>query len=157
MTNKQLKSLELHRRQIKASITRFGEHLISLKNKQEINVTSLQRRINEFEPLLHEFNEIKSAMEGLDESEFDSDVRQKVEDVYDDLIDRTRKIVAANQEHNLDSAIVPTIVANPDRVQLQIGLLKMDLPRFSGKYAQWFPFFNTFQSLVHDNIDIGKI
>ena len=37
-----------------------------------------------------------------------------------------------------------------------IRLSKLNLPTFSGKYDEWFPFFDTFNSVIHSNLSLSN-
>lgn len=39
----------------------------------------------------------------------------------------------------------------------QVWLPKLNLPTFSGNYEEWFPFFDTFHSIIHTNESIDNI
>ncbi|XP_018377662.1 PREDICTED: uncharacterized protein LOC108770525 [Trachymyrmex cornetzi] len=38
-----------------------------------------------------------------------------------------------------------------------IRLPKLDLPKFSGKYDEWYPFFDSFNSLIHINASLSDV
>lgn len=39
----------------------------------------------------------------------------------------------------------------------QIHLLKIAIPKFSGHYEDWYPFFSTFESMIHANTKLSNI
>ncbi|XP_018403198.1 PREDICTED: uncharacterized protein LOC108780103 [Cyphomyrmex costatus] len=39
--------------------------------------------------------------------------------------------------------------------EMHIRLPKLNLPSFSGKYDEWFPFFDTFNSVIHSNASLS--
>ncbi|XP_071580996.1 uncharacterized protein [Temnothorax nylanderi] len=38
-----------------------------------------------------------------------------------------------------------------------VRLPKLDLPKFSGKYDEWFPFFDVFNSIIHSNASLNNV
>jgi len=38
-----------------------------------------------------------------------------------------------------------------------VRLLKLDLPSFSGKYDEWFPFSDIFNSVIHSNASLSNV
>jgi len=40
---------------------------------------------------------------------------------------------------------------------MHIRLPKLNLPTFFGKYDEWFPFFDIFNSVIHSNISLSNM
>ncbi|XP_071643023.1 uncharacterized protein [Temnothorax longispinosus] len=48
-------------------------------------------------------------------------------------------------------------MSDQSEAQLRVRLPKLDLPNFTEKYDEWFPFFDTFNSVIHSNTSISNI
>lgn len=61
------KCYEIQHKQIRTAVERFRTSLNSLSGRDKIDCLTLQRRINEFDPLLDKFNTVQSLIEDLNE------------------------------------------------------------------------------------------
>lgn len=96
----------------------------------------------------------------LDTSELDDkETRVKFETEHHGAIALSKEILQKNTKGD-------KTVTNPsdNSTLLNRGLLisstrlpKIDLPKFDGSYNEWFPFHDTFCSLIHENDDISRI
>lgn len=48
-------------------------------------------------------------------------------------------------------------VSEISELLMKVRLPKLNLPTFSGNYNKWFPFFDTFHSLIHSNASLDDI
>lgn len=143
------KSLVLQRGQIKASLTRFSNHVSSLAGKKVVDVNNLQRRIADAEPLLKEFNDIQSAIEQQTET-IDDSQREEFENTYYESISKANDLILKHKPKALPET------RNSD-LPSQIRLPRIDLPKFDGNYERWFPFYDTFVAVIHSSSDLSEI
>jgi len=95
-----------------------------------------------------EYNEVQSRLESLDESEgCDWD---GFEEAINALSAKIRELIFPSPTLRT-SIFSPSSVRDSDR-STHIRLPKLNLPTLSGKYDKWFPFFDTFNSIIHSNI-----
>lgn len=65
-------------------------------------------------------------------------------------------LVKATEYISVSSAPQPTSSYQNSQLD-QIKLPPIQLPSFSGKYSEWTSFYDTFTSLIHDNLQISSI
>lgn len=150
----QLKALKNKRKVIKAAVTRFESFI---DNVRDSNINQIENRIDKFSNTYEEFNLVQAQIEELDESEFDTTEREEFENRFFDLKTRSQQLVINNVR-----AESSTTSESNESGRLSNSLVKLptiNLPSFSGAYEDWFPFYDTFNSLIHNDsslLDIQK-
>ena len=102
-----------------------------------------------------EYNEMQSRLELLDESEGCD--RDGFEEAFYALSAKIRELISSLPTLRT-SIFFPSSssVRDSDR-GMHIRLPKLNLPTFSGKYDEWFPFFDTFNSVIHSNTSLSNM
>lgn len=81
--------------------------------------------------------------------------REFFEETYFELIASIKRIILDfNLRHSVqtvETAQSVSPVAAEVNSALNICLPKLDLPKFSGKYEDWFPFYKMFNAATNDN------
>ncbi|XP_011687034.1 PREDICTED: uncharacterized protein LOC105449476 [Wasmannia auropunctata] len=93
----------------------------------------------------------------------DTHKQAEFEETYFQIISQFRDLILANEALTVEL----TQTHNPINNQLineqaqtrtnNLRLPKIDLPFFSGSFDEWYSFYNTFQSLIHNNPSITGI
>lgn len=163
-----LKSLLKKRSTIKKRITLFKTFLIDVQaklndakeNKTNVSrVTSidLETRFEPYVRLFADFDKIQSEIEHLHDKE-DQQIQYRAEfeeSYYQSLSLAKSLIIDCNLlgANDIAKAAAPT----SDAGNFNVKLPQIHLPKFNGSYLTWLEFRDTFQSLIHENDQIGDI
>ncbi|XP_018376531.1 PREDICTED: uncharacterized protein LOC108769820 [Trachymyrmex cornetzi] len=116
----------------------------------------LEERRSKLESYWSEYDSVQTKIELRDESEANN--RVTFEDAYFSLSARLREMLSITALPRAAASPSPsTSSATVTEHFNHIKLPKLDLPKFSGKYDEWFPFFDTFKSLIHANAALSDI
>lgn len=96
--------------------------------------------------LLDKFEDVQAEIDKL-ASEEGKDPVADFENIYFVIISEAKAILSKGSFHD----------NSKNSSQAHVRLPKIDLSKFNGTYEQWFPFFDTFKSLIHENKEINKI
>ncbi|XP_018311205.1 uncharacterized protein [Mycetomoellerius zeteki] len=155
-----LKKLNIRRGQIKALCTRAHNTLHS-DAVRDMTVAQLVKRKSKIEATWVQFDEVQNEIEMLQDSagmaEAHSFDRAEYEETYYAIVTKFQELIISRSATDL-----PVIEAHPaaNRAQASANSLKLpkiDLPSFSGNYEEWYPFHDTFQSLIHRDTSITSI
>jgi len=112
-------------------------------------VAHLEERKAKLEHYWAEYNEVQSRLESLDESE--DCYRDGSEEAFYALSAKIRELIFPSSTLRMSIfSLSSSSVRDSDR-STHIRLPKLNLPTFSGKY-EWFPFFDTFNSVIHSSL-----
>lgn len=158
MSENSLQVLNNKRKVIKATVTRFETFI---NNINENNINQLQNRIDKFSNTYEDFNSVQPQMEELDEAEYNTNEREDFENRFFELQTRSQQLII---DRNVDATrnVDQKTSALNETAGLSRSLVKLptiNLPSFSGSYEDWFPFYDTFNSLIHNDstlLDIQK-
>ncbi|KYN27942.1 hypothetical protein ALC57_02653 [Trachymyrmex cornetzi] len=84
--------------------------------------------------------------------------RNEFEETYYDITSRFQELIISRGATS--NPVTETRPANINRNRVSgtsLKLPKIDLPSFSGSYEEWYPFHDTFQSLIHRDRSINEI
>lgn len=147
-----MKNLLVKREQIASALQRFQSYLDSLIGKENIDTSNLEERLPNIRDLLNEFKKIQSEIELHDESELTkAETRINFETLYYSAVSTAKQLISSNSIQAIRNLV------RQNALKPQIRLPKIDLPKFNGSYDQWFPFFDTFNSLINSNKEITEI
>lgn len=142
----------------KGSLTRFTNFLRDCENTKRIS--ELQVRLENFEGILSEFDQVQYQIETADTSDAQSQERESFENSYFAAVASARDLIAKNKTLSasppLASASSPAY-SNSDPIQGNIQLPKINLPEFNGAYDHWLRFHDTFKLLIHNNSSLNRI
>ncbi|XP_024890294.1 uncharacterized protein LOC112466438 [Temnothorax curvispinosus] len=108
--------------------------------------------------LWDEYNDVQTKLEMLNEAEAID--RDSFETAYFDLSAKMRDLLRASSATPTVAASLPGTSANNSGLSepfSTIRLPKIDIPKFSGKYDEWFPFRDSFISIIHTNPTLRDI
>lgn len=145
------KNLILKRGQQKAKLTRFASFL----NEESDDITRIKVRAAKIESVWQEFDEIQSEIEKIDETEINTNEREEFENQYCNLMAKAENIIASGNRSS--SVNTSNSGENQTFTKMAVKLPQIELIKFSGQYAQWIPFYDTFLSLIHENTALNNI
>ncbi|KAF5281925.1 hypothetical protein FQR65_LT14451 [Abscondita terminalis] len=159
-----LKELKIKRGFLKGNLTRCKTHLnkLNLETIDKKCYLELQRRLNNLNPLIIEFNLIQSEIEFLSDSPDSEQVeRDNFEVDYYDLcstIEVTLETFTVSQQNeqsiNLNQTVCSSnLMANSTHLQLPV----INLETFSGDYEKWIEFRDCFQAIVGKNTALSNV
>ncbi|XP_070529958.1 uncharacterized protein [Cardiocondyla obscurior] len=157
------KNLATYRKQrgtVKAACTRIEKYVDTLRAVNSDARAQLEERRSRLEIYWKEFNELQTAIEDIDEA--DVPEREQFENAFYAL---TAKITTAIRSSGAEASArsSPSDLTTGSNgvfgggAVSNIRLPKLNLPTFSGRYDEWYPFRDTFRSVIHENTAIPKI
>lgn len=150
---------------IKSRITMFTKYLNNVKTIDyntitEIQIDEIQFKLDRFQSLMSQFDEIQGKIETLS-SDFEEQMNEReiIEGNFSSLICQAKKFIESyyklhksgenDSENNSCSSKSPK--------PFNIKLPTIDLPQFDGNSLKWLEFRDTFNSLVNENDYIPEI
>jgi len=116
----------------------------------------LEERRSRLEGFWSEYDDVQTKLELRDEAE--SSHRATFEEAFYVLSARMREFLAIASPAR--ATVMPSPSPSNSTVSEHFGhikLPKLELPKFSGKYEEWFPFFDTFNALIHVNASLNNV
>ncbi|KYM98425.1 hypothetical protein ALC62_10865 [Cyphomyrmex costatus] len=156
-----LKRLRIRRGQLKALCKR-AHNTLSSDVVNELNVAQLLERKAKIEVTWSQFDEIQSEIEAVldsaDTIATHEAERSDFEETYYDITSRFQDLIISRGATATSDAEARSVSTNRNRALAgNLKLPKIDLPSFSGSYEEWYPFHDTFQSLIHRDRSITEI
>ncbi|XP_011884052.1 PREDICTED: uncharacterized protein LOC105571188 [Vollenhovia emeryi] len=161
MANEQdLATLKRRRAVLQSSCTRIKTFVDSLG---AVTVTpsiaaQLEERRVKLNKNMSDYESVQTEIELLDERE--ENHRINFEDAFYALAAKMRELLrspAPSVPPPRDTTRSPSSDLDLPRSLAHVRLPKLDLPTFSGKYDEWSPFFDAFQSIIHTNESITAV
>lgn len=145
--------LKKKRTTLKAACTRIRTYIDSIDELIPEVISILEERKEKLSLYWSDYNSIQFEIESLNEEEAND--RVAFEDTFFDVTARLRRILSntTNSTMPLSQAVTNTINDSHN----QIRLPRLDLPKFSGNYADWFPFYDIFNSVINNNAKLSEI
>ncbi|XP_076301775.1 uncharacterized protein LOC143219850 [Lasioglossum baleicum] len=152
-----LKSFKRVRTTIKGQITRVQTYVLET---QDLSIYDLEARIAKVKELVVAYEDVQANIENLDEesdhvSERDSFERSAfaLQALLASHADRLRGV----REATLPSRQASTSIESTNCKPANKMLPKIQIPSFDGNLINWFSFYDTFKSLVHENVDLPNV
>lgn len=156
--------LKKKRGNIKHKLTSFKTYLnnfIATNNLDEIKITELKFRINNFESIHSEFESVQSEIEMVvEEPDLPSQhiYRSEFESEFYSTLAQANHIMTSDMELDNQSSVSQTAMSiQTPTSNTSVKLPAIQLPQFNGNYESWLGFRDTFMSLIHDNDTISPI
>ncbi|XP_071647569.1 uncharacterized protein [Temnothorax longispinosus] len=146
-----LGSLKRRRTTLKASCTRVKTHVDSITSVTPVVTAQLEERKSKLKQFWNDYNDVQTQLESLDEAEAND--RAEFEEAFFDLSSRIRALtLRPSTTRGVDTPSPTGSIAYDSTVNVRLP--KLDLPKFSGKYDEWFPFHDAFHSVIHANLSL---
>jgi len=168
MTSFEFKALKSRRASIKAQCTRT-KNAVDAIDPREIDVIYIKQRKERFAEYWNQYNEIQFKIyELLDttaditnaaelKAEQDRDA-ENFEQEYFSITTKMEHLILDGQSAVDTSNNAQTVLVESNARDIsQVHLPKISIPRFNGNYENWYPFYNTFESMIHSNTRLTNI
>lgn len=156
MANEQDPAFLRRRRAIvQGSCTRVKTFIDTIQLVTPEIILQLRTRSNKLDQFWSEYQNVQIQLEQIDENE--AGHRVNFEEAFYTL---TVRIEGLLNPPALPQGLVappPSNEIDVPRSLTHVRLPKLDLPSFSGKYEEWFPFFDSFTSIIHSNESISDV
>ncbi|XP_011881685.1 PREDICTED: uncharacterized protein LOC105569657, partial [Vollenhovia emeryi] len=150
-----LVGLKRRRATIQGSCTRIKTFVESVESISPSIKAQLEERQVRLGGFWSDYQDVQAQIELLDEAE--ASHRAGFEEAYYKLSARVRELLAPPVPVPEVVARSPSSEAASTRLLAHVRLPKLDLPSFSGEYDEWFPFRDTFNSILHTNESLTDI
>ncbi|GAB1860689.1 hypothetical protein CAJAP_01768 [Camponotus japonicus] len=151
----QISALKRKRTSIMASCTRIKTYVDSVTQVTPESIANLEERKERLATYWTEYNSLQCELEALCEDEEED--RPSFEEMFYELTAALRcRISDFSQTPSTSAAMSP--IASPAEMAASacsIRLPKLDLPKFAGKYEEWFPFYEMFNSVINSNMSLS--
>ncbi|XP_029673850.1 uncharacterized protein LOC115241992 [Formica exsecta] len=163
-----LRALKGKRTTVKAQCTRT-RNAIDAINPQTVDITYVKQRKEKFVEYWNLFNVTQGQIDEFLATDMDlenvEELRTEQETEYvnfeenyfciagkiERLLSRDYKPVDGNEARARSNGEQAPIAEGSVRDISQILLPKIVIPKFNGNYEDWYPFYNTFESMIHAN------
>lgn len=138
-------SLKKQRAIIKASCTRvktYVDNIVSLTPAIVAQVEERKEKLNEY---WSEYNDVQTQIESLDENEANN--RVTFEEAFFSLSGRIREHIKPALPNLPEGSRSSSRASDTVAIHSNVRLPKLNLPTFSGRYDEWFPFHDSFNSI----------
>lgn len=164
-----LKELKNQRKILKGMITRIQNSI-----SEQDGIQELEMRLNNLTDSLQKYNDVQAQIEVLqlediskDEETWDVEndrERAQVENQFYKTAGQIKSLImknkpsSSNPSHKTNSTVINfNSSSSMDRSELIANLKPLPLPIFTGKHCEWFTFYDSYKSLVHDDNCISDI
>ena len=168
MPPKMIEKLQHSKNQQKIIINQLNRYDNFLDNvNSEHDVVELKYRLTRIKPLLDELDKLQIIIESLENSSTGqtdeestsseplSDPREQYESLYYRVITRSQHLISKFQPDSQRS-VSPNPNLQPTN-NIQVKLPTLEIPNFDGEITQWPNFYNTFESLIHENKTLSDV
>lgn len=159
-----LKQLRQSSKNIKTQLTRFETYLKNLDDKSEhaeVVINQVQCRLDSIEPLWRSFDATQTLIENAqpdDKEDEDSDHRADFEAKYFECVAKAKFLISEFQRRKFaqnQQQVTQLQRLETNRNSLNVKLPTINLPVFNGFYDQWMEFYDTFNSLIHNDSSLN--
>ncbi|XP_011883727.1 PREDICTED: uncharacterized protein LOC105570885, partial [Vollenhovia emeryi] len=149
-------ALKRRRAVILGACTRTKTFVESLEIITPSIAAQLEERRTKLNDNWSEYQNVQLQIETLDKGE--STHRNDFENAFYTLAARIRELLVPQVLPRSETTPSPSLsnVSEIPRATTHVRLPKLELPVFSGKYEEWTPFFDAFQSIIHANASINE-
>lgn len=147
-------ALKKQRTIIKASCTRIKTYVESVTAVNPTVIAQIEERKSKLEYYWSEYNTVQTQLEIQDEAEGDD--RAAFEEAFYAVSAKIRELLRPSGPL-CATAISPSTISEVSDAANRIRLPKLNLPSFSGRYDEWFPFYDTFASVIHSNASVSRV
>lgn len=144
--------------QIKSQIKRFSKFLSNVVDESQ--VAELSVRVSNVEPLYQEFIDVILDIETIDSDRISSELeKEEFEESYFKIISKAKQLIAS-LTHPAPVPIQPLVSNSIGSCSGALNVAKLPnlgLPKFKGDYDKWTQFYETFETLVHNNPQLDEI
>lgn len=151
-----LATLKKRRTMIKSACTRIRNYVDFVRTITPAIISQIEEHKSKLERHWNEYNNLQTRIEILEETE--SSDRIAFEEAYYNLSAIMRDLLRSPSVST--NRATPPLSQNASETSgslFNVRLPKFDLPKFSGKYDEWFPFDDSFSAIIHTNATLSNI
>lgn len=149
-------ALRRRRGTIFAACTRIRTFTESITSVTPTIAAQLEERREKLGGYWSEYDSIQTKLEAHNEAEAEN--RASFEESYYALSARMREMLYSASALSASAPPSPSSFASVAAQPFNhIRLPKLELPKFTRKYDEWCPFFDSFNSLIHANTSLSDI
>lgn len=160
----QLRSLKAKRAQTKSQCTRFRSYIDGL-DAANVSVAELRQRLQKFSELWTTFDNNQTLIEELEPEDITEhgEERAEFENKYFSITADLETIIESKVEGPNPFQMPRGMRENTPATQgsnhpnEHLKLPRVNLPSFSGKFDEWMPFHNIFDSMIHRNTTLPNV
>lgn len=170
MSTQIMKALKARRTTIKAQCTRT-RNAIEAIDPRLVDVTYVKQRKEKFVEYWNQFNEVQVQIDELLATAMDLDNVEQLkteqereyvsfEESYFNIASQIERLLSPTRDsENANQAPAPQTPCLEGYVRdiSQVHLPKIAIPKFNGNYEDWYPFYNTFESMIYTNTRLTDI
>ncbi|XP_018367479.1 PREDICTED: uncharacterized protein LOC108763994 [Trachymyrmex cornetzi] len=154
--NDEVVVLKRRRAIIIGSCTRVRTFADSIESVTPPIAAQLEERRAKLDGYWSSYDEVQTKLELCDEAE--ANHRVTFEEAFYFTSAKVRELLSSASQMRATASPSPSpSISGVVNQYNHIKLPRLDLPKFSGKYDEWFPFFDSFQSLIHANPSLDNI
>ncbi|EZA55743.1 hypothetical protein X777_04162 [Ooceraea biroi] len=139
-------ALVKQRGKIKGCCTRIKTYVDAVESATPVVRAQIEDKLDMY---WSEYDTVQSSLEAIDETEVND--RAAFEEAFYSLCGKIREMLNLGAARSAAAPGPSTSVRSTTEPSIHIQLPRLNLPKFSGKYEEWFPFFDTFNSIIHSN------
>ncbi|XP_036149070.1 uncharacterized protein LOC118647739 [Monomorium pharaonis] len=143
---------------IKASCTRIETFVNSVNEVTPEIAAQLEERRSRLEIIFNEYDDIQSKIESIEGGNEEVSDRANFEEAYYALCAQIRQLM---RPASAQPVVQPRASRSPTQYSTEhaahVRLPKINLPNFCGNYDEWFPFYDSFKTLIHNNESLSNI
>ncbi|XP_077282820.1 uncharacterized protein LOC143908865 [Temnothorax americanus] len=145
---------------IKSSCTRIKTYIDSIDaaNITPSVVAQLEERRSRLDNNWSEYNSVQLQLEMTDDAEHND--RAAFEEAFYNLSAKMRELLNSHRttsRHAATPSPSSSMVSESSESATRVRLPEINLPTFSGKYDEWFPFFDVFNSIIHADPSLNNV
>lgn len=152
----ELTAFKRRRATIKVACTRMDTFVTGVNIVTPDIAAQLEERRARLDMYYKEYDDVQTQVESIDELEMDD--RRIFEEAFYSICAKIRQLLRPIDIPVSSARSSPVPSSAEDAGSLShVRLPKLNLPSFSGSYDEWFPFYDTFMSVIHGNRSLGNI
>jgi len=160
----ELAALVARRGQFKGQLTRLSTYIKD--NVENIDVDQVMLRKEKAKEVWQDYEQIQTEIEEKGVSDETEKYRAEMEKLYYETMAECERIVRKGMSTLNDLSLSDagsnsrrsdTADSNAHSVTSVVKLAAIDIPKFSGLYSEWKPFFDMFSALVHSNNKLDDV
>jgi hypothetical protein len=155
-SNPDIATFKKQRMIVKSSCTRIKTYVEGIAIATPAVAAQLEERRLKLNEQWSQYHDIQSQIEFLDETEGND--RSIFEEAYYSLCAKICELLNPTLSlHAQPTSPSTSSITNRSEHHVAVRLPKLSLPLFSGKYNEWFPFFDSFNSVIHSNASLSNV
>ncbi|KAB0799070.1 hypothetical protein PPYR_06950 [Photinus pyralis] len=147
---------------VKAKLTNFQKYVDNLVSifpqfliEDQVVFIELKQRVDRFQGVLDEFDGIQGQIELIsDDPEAQYLEREIFEAAYYGIEAKAKRFLVQNIKSDVSNS---TIVSNETKKAYGVKLPIIEISTYDGEYERWLEFRDTYESLIHQNINLSSV